>query len=148
MKLLNQLLLSFRLDPKDFHSYAKLIQIYYHKKEYEKAKPYKNKLYEAYKKGELEDNLKDMFCFDQFKWKNKLIQAYERYEEGSKDIYNKHLFYVVGQGNNIEFRIQTVIFANFTVEQGESKYLLCRTKRAMLILLSTLASTTTSNTMT
>ena len=116
-----------QLDPKDFHSYAKLIQIYYHKKEYEKAKPYKNKLYEAYKKGELEDNLKDMFCFDQFKWKNKLIQAYERYEEGSKDIYNKHLFYVVGQGNNIEFRIQTE-YSRISVEQGGSKYLLCRTK--------------------
>ena len=107
--------------PADYHSYAKLIQIYYHKKEYEKAKPYKNKLYEAQKKGLLKGNLKDMFCFDQFKWNDKLIQAYERYEEGSKDIYNKHLFYVVNQNDDIEYRIQTE-YSPISVEQGGSKY--------------------------
>lgn len=116
-----------QLDQKDYHSYAKLIQIYYHKKEYNKAKPYKDKLYEAHKIGELKDNLSDMFCFDQFKWNNKLIQAYERYEEGSKDIYNKHLFYVVNQDGEIEYRIQTE-YSPISIEQGGSKYLLCRTK--------------------
>lgn len=116
-----------QLDQKDFHTYAKLIQIYYHKKEYNKAKPYKDKLYEAHKMGELKDNLNDMFCFDQFKWNNKLIQAYERYEEGSKDIYNKHLFYVVNQDGEIEYRIQTE-YSPISIEQGGSKYLLCRTK--------------------
>jgi tetratricopeptide (TPR) repeat protein len=29
-----------QIDPTDYHSYAKLIQIYYHRKEYDKAKPY------------------------------------------------------------------------------------------------------------
>lgn len=116
-----------QLDPSDYHSYAKLIQIYYHRKEYDKAKPYKIKLYDAYRNGLLKDNLKDMFCFDQFKWNDKLIQVYERYEEGSKDIYNKHLFYVVNQEDNIEYRIQTE-FSPISVEQGGSKYLLCRTK--------------------
>lgn len=116
-----------QLDPADYHSYAKLIQIYYHKKEYDKAKPYKDKLYEAHKKGLLKDNLKDMFCYDQFKWNDKLIQAYERYEEGSKDIYNKHLFYVVNQDDKIEYRIQTE-YSPISVEQGGSKYLLCMTK--------------------
>jgi tetratricopeptide (TPR) repeat protein len=87
-----------QLDPKDYHSYSKLIQVYYYQKEYDKAKPYKDKLYEAHKKGELNDDLIDMFCFDQFKWKNKLIQVYERYEEGNKNfVYNKHLFYVLSQ---------------------------------------------------
>lgn len=115
------------LDPTDYHSYAKLIQIYYYKKEYERAKPYKDKLYEAHNKGLLKDNLKDMFCYDQFKWNDKLIQAYERYEEGSKDIYNKHLFYVVNQDDKIEYRIQTE-YSPISVEQGGSKYLLCMTK--------------------
>jgi hypothetical protein len=68
-----------------------------------------------------------MFCFDQFKWNDKKIQVYERYEEGSKDIYNKHLFYVVNQEDNIDYRIQTE-FSPISVEQGGSKYLLCRTK--------------------
>lgn len=116
-----------QLDPTDYHTCAKLIQIYYHGKEYDKAKPYKDKLYSAYKKGELKGNMKDMFCFDQFKWNDKLIQAFERFEEGSKDIYNKHVFYVVNQEDKIEYRIQTE-YSPISVEQGGSKYLLCRTK--------------------
>lgn len=115
------------LSPADYHSYAKLIQVYYAKKEYKKSKAYKDKLYEAHKKGLLRDNLKDMFCFDQFKWNDKLIQAYERFEEASKDIYNKHLFYVVNIDDKIEFRIQTE-YSPISVEQGGSKYLLCMTK--------------------
>lgn len=116
-----------QLDPKDYHTYAKLIQIYYHGREYDKAKPYKDKLYAAYKNGELKGNMKDMFCFDQFKWNDKLIQAFERFEEGSKDIYNKHVFYVVNQDDKIEYRIQTE-YSPISVEQGGSKYLLCMTK--------------------
>lgn len=115
------------LSPSDYHSYAKLIQVYYAKKEYEKAKPYKDKLYEAHKKGFLKDNLEDMFCFDQFKWKDKSIEAYERFEENSKDIYNKHLFYVINSDDKVEFRIQTE-YSPISVEQGGSKYLLCMTK--------------------
>ncbi|MFH6989312.1 tetratricopeptide repeat protein [Flavobacterium collinsii] len=116
-----------QLDSEDYHTYAKLIQIYYYRKEYDKAKPYKDKLYEAHKKKQLKDNLKDMFCFDQFKWNDKLIQVFERYEEGSKDIYNKHLFYVVNQNDKVEYRIQTE-YSPISVEQGGVKYLLCRTK--------------------
>lgn len=117
-----------KIDIEDYHSYAKLIQIYYHRKEYDKAKPYKDKLYEAYEKGLLKDNLKDMFCFDQFKWNDKLIQAFERYEEGSKNIYNKHMFYIVNQDEKIEYRIQTE-YSPISAELGGSKYLLCSTKR-------------------
>jgi tetratricopeptide (TPR) repeat protein len=116
-----------QLDSSDFHSYAKLIQIYYHNKEYWKAKPLKDKLYQAYKKGELKGNMKDMFCFDQFKWNDKQIQAFERFEEGSKDIYNKHLFYVKDVDDKIIFRIQTE-YSPTSVELGGSKYLLCMTR--------------------
>lgn len=115
------------ISPADYHAYAKLIQVYYAKKEYEKATPYKLKLYEAQKKGLLKDNLKDMFCFDQFKWQNQSIQAYERFEDNSTKIYNKHLFYVLNANDNIEFRIQTE-FSPVSVELGGSKYLLCMTK--------------------
>jgi tetratricopeptide (TPR) repeat protein len=116
-----------KLDASDYHSDAKLIQIYYHKKEYDKAKPYKEKLYEAHQKGLLKDNLKDMFCFDQFKWKDKLIQVYERFENNSKQVCNKHLFYVLNQDNKIEYRIQTE-FSPVSFELGRSKYFLCQTK--------------------
>lgn len=117
-----------QLDPTDFHSYAKLIQIYYHRKEYEKAKPYKDKLYEAHKKGLLKDNLKDMFCFDQFKWNDHLIQVFERYENENKgDIYNKHIFYVIDNSDKIVLRVQTE-FSPISIELGGPKYLLCANK--------------------
>lgn len=117
-----------QLDPTDFHSYAKLIQIYYHRKEYEKAKPYKEKLYEAHKKGLLKENLKDMFCFDQFKWNVYLIQVFERYEnENNGDIYNKHIFYVIDNSDKIVLRVQTE-FSPISIELGGPKYLLCANK--------------------
>lgn len=69
-----------------------------------------------------------MYCFDQFSWKDKQIQAFERFEEGpSKDIYMKHLFYVVDKNDHIEFRIQTE-YSPVSVENGGAKYLLCMTK--------------------
>lgn len=116
-----------QLDPTNYDTYSQLIQIYYSRKEYDKAKPYKDKLYEAYKNGLLKDNLKDMFCFDHFKWNDKSIQVFERYQEGSKDKYNKHLFHIVNQDNIIEYKIQTE-YSPRSVEQSGVKYLLCRTK--------------------
>lgn len=112
-------------DPSDYQAYTKLIQICYHRKEYDKAKPYRDKLYEAYKNGELKNTLKDMFCFDQFKWNDKLVQVFERYQEGPSDrIYNKHLFYIVDKNDKLEFRIQTE-YSPISIALGGAKYLLC-----------------------
>lgn len=117
-------------DPTEYHSYAKLIQIYYHKKEYDKAKPYREKLYEAHKKNLLKDNLKDMFCIDQFKWNEYSIQVFERYEDENKGkIYNKHLFYVIDDSGSIVLRVQTE-FSPISVELGGPKYMLCANKGA------------------
>lgn len=116
------------LSPEDYHTYAKLIQVYYARKEYAKAKPYKDKLYAASKKGLLKDNLKNMFCFDQFKWNGTSIQAFERFEEGdSKEIYNKHIFYILDKNGEIDFRIQTE-YSPISAELGGPKYLLCMSK--------------------
>ena len=117
-----------QLDPKDYHSYAKLIQIYYARKDYENAKPYKDKLYEAHRKGELTDNLKDMFCFDQFDWNGKKIMVFERYENENKgEIYEKHIFNIIDSKGNIEYTIQTE-FSPISVEFGGTKYILCAWK--------------------
>ncbi|MBC8645222.1 hypothetical protein H9W95_17945 [Flavobacterium lindanitolerans] len=114
-----------QLVPNDYHSYAKLIQIYYNNKQYGKATPYRNKLYEAHKKGLLKDNMEDMFCFDRFKWKDYLIQVFERYEDENKGkIYNKHLFYVIDKNNEVVFTAQTE-FSPVSVELGGAKYMLC-----------------------
>ena len=109
------------LEPNDFHSYAKLIQIYYGKKEYEKAKPYREILYNAYDQGILKDDLRNMFCFDQFEWNNKLVQVFERFAVEEGELYYKHLFYVVNKKGEIEYRIQTEN-SPIAEELGSGKY--------------------------
>lgn len=111
------------LAPNDYQSYAKLIQVYYGEKEYEKAKPVKAKLYEAYEQGKLEGNLKSMFCFDQFEWNGKLILAYERFAVNEGELYYKHIFYVPNEKGETEFTIQTEN-SPISIELGGPKYVL------------------------
>lgn len=115
-------------DPADYHACAKLMQVYYHDKAYDKAQPYREKLYAAHKQGVLKDPLKDMFCFDQFKWKDKSVQVFERYEEGpSSRIFNKHIFYVLDSTGKLELSIQTE-YSPISIEMGGPKYILCGTQ--------------------
>ncbi|MCH8535949.1 MAG: tetratricopeptide repeat protein [Flavobacteriaceae bacterium] len=111
------------LAPNDYHSYAKLIQVYYRKKEYDKAKPLKEKLYQAYEQGKLTGNLKSMFCFDQFEWNGKLILAYERFAVKEGELYYKHIFYVPNENGETDFTIQTEN-SPISVELGDPKYIL------------------------
>lgn len=113
-----------QLAPNDYHSYAKLIQIYNHRKEFDKVKPYKDKLYKAYKNGQLTDNLKDKFCFAQFKWNDKRIHAFERFEDGKKEkIYYKHIFYVINSDDQVEYQIQTE-YSPIAAALGNYKYVM------------------------
>ena len=111
------------LAPTDYNSYAKLIQVFYGKKEYEKAEPLKEKLYQAYEQGKLTGNLKSMFCFDQFDWNDKLILAYERFAVKEGKLYYKHVFYVTNNKGETEFTIQTEN-SPISVELGGPKYVL------------------------
>lgn len=111
------------LAPNDYNSYAKLIQVYYGKKEYDKAKPLKEKLYQAYEQGILTDNLKSMFCFDQFEWNGKLILVYERFAVKEGKLYYKHIFYVPNEKGETEFTIQTEN-SPISMELGGPKYVL------------------------
>jgi tetratricopeptide (TPR) repeat protein len=111
------------LKPDDFQATAKLIQVYYALDDIEKAVPLKQKLYVAYEKGLLQDNMKEMFCFDQFKWKNKSVQVYERFKDIPGKLYYKHLFYIINESGDIEFRIQTEN-SPVSVELGGPKFIL------------------------
>lgn len=110
------------LSPDDYQAHAKLIQVHYGKKEYEKAEPYRQKLYAAYDQGILEGSLKEMFCFDQFNWKDKLVQVFERFEDREGELYYKHLFYILNnKTNKIECTIQTENSPG-SIELGGPKY--------------------------
>ena len=111
------------LAPNDYHTCANLMQVHYARKDYTKAAPLREKLYIAHSKGLLQDNQQDMFCFDQFKWNDKLIQVFERYAEPEGKIYYKYIFYVVNQKGDIEYSIQTEN-SPVSMEQGGPKYLL------------------------
>ncbi|WP_251761151.1 tetratricopeptide repeat protein [Parasegetibacter sp. NRK P23] len=117
-----------QLTPDDYQSMAKLVQVYHGKKDYEKAASYKSLLYGAHKSGLLSGELKDKFCFDQFKWGDYSIQVFERFEDENKGkIYNKHIFYLIDKDGEIVLSVQTE-FSPFSVSLGGPKYLLCASK--------------------
>lgn len=119
------------LAPDDYHTYAKLIQIHYNNKEYDKAKPLKDKLYEAQANQLLPEQMSDMFCVDQFKLGDKLIQVFERYQSGSSSkIYDKLRFYIVNENGEVEYSIQTE-YSPAAVSLGNGTYMLCAWKDDM-----------------
>jgi hypothetical protein len=102
--VLNELI---NIVPDDYRTMAKLVQVKYGKKEYDKALAYKTKLYDAYKAGKLKSSLKEMFCFDQFKWKDKRIEAYEKFADANGNGDVKLIFYVLNANDEIEYNIRT-----------------------------------------
>lgn len=112
--------------PDDYSAYAKLVQAHYGLGEYAKANLYRDKLYGAHKKGLLKDDLADMFCFDQFLWKDKRVMAFECYQDTDSRVYAKHRFFVVNaDGSREPYVIQTEYDPVLT-ELKEGKYMLCK----------------------
>lgn len=109
------------IEPKDYPTYAKLIQVYYSQKEYEKAEPFKRILYKAFENGELKGDLKSKFCFDQFEWDGKRIFVYENFAVKEGELYYKHIFYIPGDNGGARFTIQTEN-SPISEELGNGKY--------------------------
>jgi len=106
----------------DYRAHPLLMQVYYGKKEYDSATTLRDTLYKAYAKGRLRKTLKDRFCFDQFKWKDKHVEAYEKFETPRNKGDSKLIFFVFDQGGNIVLSIQTE-YDPMLVELGtEMKY--------------------------
>ena len=112
-----------RISPDDFLTYSKLIQVYYGVKDYDKAEPYRQKLYQAQSNKKLEGYLGDMFCFDQFYWNGKLVQAFERYETGDTKLYYKRLFFLIDDKGEIVVKIQSEN-SPIAIQLKEAKYVL------------------------
>ena len=94
--------------PTDFEGTAKMIQVYYAKKDYEKGNDLKQKLYHAFENKELPAQLQDAFCFDQFMWQERKVMVFENYEEDrSAGLFYKHIFYVLDSIGNVDYTVQT-----------------------------------------
>lgn len=113
------------LYPSDFHAMAKLIQVYYSLSKFEEAIPYKEKLYAAHKANKLQEEMKDMFCFDQFIWNGKRIMVFENFDEPDDYMFVKHHFYVLDDNGDIEFRIDSESSVAIRMNESNKKYVLC-----------------------
>lgn len=115
------------LVPEDFKSISKIIQIYYHQKEYHKADFFKKKLYKNYSQDALNVDRKKWFCFDKFKWNGKRVHAMEYFSVIENKPNYKHIFYVLTDKGMAEISIQTEILSN-AVKSGNPKYVLVMEK--------------------
>jgi len=109
--------------PKYYDAIPKLIQSFYAQKKYSESESYKKSLYELHTKNVLPNSMEDMFCYDQFYWKDKLVMAYEYFEvldNGFKTI--KYRFFVTDGKGNIEYWVQSESSA--AVRQSEGDYIL------------------------
>lgn len=117
------------MDSTDYEAITRLIQIHYHNKDYAKGDLLKAKLYAAQRDGRFTGNryMNDRFCFDKFKWTDREVEVYERYEHGkSSNIYNKVIF-VILNGNEVDMTIQTE-YSPISIELGGQPYILCGNK--------------------
>lgn len=115
--------------PKDYHGIVKLIQAYNSVEAYEKVKPLKESLYEAHNKKILTGELNDRFCFDQFKWKDKKIMAFENFYEDEKSyLIVKHQFFVVNDSGKIEYQVRSESSPAVRMSGKNNKYVLCLVK--------------------
>jgi tetratricopeptide (TPR) repeat protein len=114
--------------PADFHAIAKLIQVYYSLNEFDKAIPFKQKLYAAHKSKKLQDEMKDMFCFDQFMWNEKRVLVFESFDEPDDFMFVKHHFYIMDEDGNIAYRIESESSVSIRISDPKNKYVLCLVK--------------------
>jgi len=114
--------------PTDFHAMAKLIQVYYSLTEFDKALPCKQKLYEAHKAKKLQEEMKDMFCFDQFIWNGKRVMAFENFDEPDEFMFVKHHFYIMNDNGKIDYRIDSESSVAIRMNGSKNKYVLCLVK--------------------
>lgn len=93
-------------NPEDYRACEKLIQIYYASGREHMSQPWKEKLYDAWKRGDMTDPPGNSFCFDQFTWNNYRILVRESFSENSHELNFKHIFYIQPEEGNL-FIIET-----------------------------------------
>ncbi len=121
------------VDPQDYQVLAKLIQVYCAQNKPGEIKKYRDALYRLRAAGKLKGALAGMFCFDQFKWKDMEIMAFERYESGGgTSVYIKHKYFVRDKDSsdpaNPDLVIQTEYSPAVSSMKGKEVFVLCSQK--------------------
>lgn len=114
--------------PIDFHTMAKLIQVYYSLSEFDKALMYKEKLYAAHKANKLSEEMKVMFCFDQFIWDGKRVMVFENFDEPDEFMFVKHHFFIMDDHGEIAYQIDSESSVAIRMNDSKNKYVLCLVK--------------------
>ncbi|HNL38621.1 MAG TPA: hypothetical protein PKL15_07590 [Saprospiraceae bacterium] len=113
------------LSPNEYRAISILIQIYYARKEYDKAEAIKPVLYTAWRNKKLPESMADDFCIDQFMWNDQRVLVYERFESSGM-LYYKHVFYLLDAEGKTELTVQTESSA--AVRHGDTHYVLGKDK--------------------
>jgi tetratricopeptide (TPR) repeat protein len=119
--------------PEEYATCARFMQIYYHRKEYSKAQPWRDKLYEAYQNGSLATtDVEDGFCFDEYKWGPYTVYAYERYQTPPHRVkFDKHVFYIIPDRKSRAVLTVTTEYIPGSEEKGQAQYELCAHKGSL-----------------
>lgn len=112
--------------PNDYRAVAKLIQEHNAIEEYAEATALKPLLYDAWKKDSLPEEMRKMFCIDQFTWNKKRVMAFENFEDtSSKFLLVKHQFFVLDEKGNVEYQVRSESSPAVRMGGKDSKYVLC-----------------------
>ncbi len=96
------------LFPNDYFAIVKCIQSIVAQGESDEHLDYIKKLYEAKENRKLPKEISEMFCFEQFVWKDYRIMGFELYEEDESPIMLcKHKYLASIDGDTISFKIQS-----------------------------------------
>jgi len=109
----------------DYQAISKLIQIYYQLQQADKSQGFKHMLYQAYENRLLPTQMKQMFCFDQFKWEEKRILAFENFDDNVEGIYvSKYKFFILDKNGNRDFIIRAEKDTIGTLNSHDSIYMI------------------------
>lgn len=116
------------LQEKKYWAYKDIIVAYFGLGQREKAKPYQQKLYDAYKKKELPDGIDQYYNFEKSTYNNQNVWGYEWYAElGDKETegsFSKHVYYIYsqdkeGKDKDLLFTLETVKVHKFTNDEPD-----------------------------
>lgn len=106
--------------PNDHAAISRLIQVYYANDKIDETSELRSQLQQAYKTNSLPDHMNEMYCFDQFKWKDREVMAFRSYEDYQNEILVwGHKFFILDSLGGIDFKIQTNL--DTTLATGTSK---------------------------